>query len=68
MIYLKSGFNVDAVSPVLTLEVYGAIQLVVWLREGFEEHRSGGQPQFPAISVRLNRIADSWGMELKRCV
>lgn len=60
MFYLQFGDYLNACFLFLATEVQGAIKLVVCFRAGLvQEHHSGGQPLFPAISVRLDSVADS---------
>lgn len=59
MFYLQFGHYLNACFLFLAAEVQGAVQLVVCFSAGFvQEHHSGGQTLFPAISIRLYRIAD----------
>lgn len=62
--YLQFGYYLDACFLFLAAEVQGAIKLVVCFSAGFvQEHHSGGQPLFPAISIRLHRVADGCSVE-----
>lgn len=57
--YLQLGYYLNACFLLLAAEFQGAVKHVVCFSAGsVEEHHSGGQPLFPAISVRLHRIAD----------